>query len=1290
MTQPTLFSEGPRPRRRAAAGPRFTPRELARLLRLPEPTAEQDAIISAPVEPLLVVAGAGSGKTETMASRVVWLVANGYAHPGEIHGQTFTRKAAGELSHRVRTRLGQLGRRLGRDEALAGEPTISTYHAYAARVVTEHGLRAGYEPSARLLTEAARWQIVDSLVRTYTGEMTGLNRAPGTVTDDVLALSGELAEHLVGPDDLAAWTGRFFADVQEYPGRVYKDVSDVLRRQQSRLTLLPLVRLYEQRKHDLEAMDFGDQMARAARVARDHPEVGAIERGRFRIVLLDEYQDTSHAQVTMLNNLFGGGHPVTAVGDPCQSIYGWRGASAGTLERFPEEFRDSAAHPAWVRTLTRSWRNRPEILRVANTISAPLRAQVHRLEAADRTAEAVGGRTVTCALLPTHAEEAAWIADSMLTAWRLVAGLPRAPAGEIPLERRPTSAVLVRVRSQIPVIEEALRSRGLPVEVVGLGGLLDTPEVRDVVCTLRVLADPTDGASLLRLLTGARWRIGPRDLVALHRRSRTIAAARVAASGRTAADPEQVNTDRLDDATLVEAMADLGAPRNYSAEGHRRLQEYGRELAALRRRLDQPLPDLLADIERTIGLDVEVAVRGWAAGDAGLARAHLDALGEAATRYIGENESGTVAGFLAFLAAAEEEERGLEPGQIDVVEGAVQILTAHAAKGLEWDVVSVAGLCRGVWPGLARASDHYLGGIGVLPFPLRGDVSGLPVLDLSDADDQKDVAAAVTAFGRAWREHDEREERRLAYVAVTRPRRLLLCSGYWWGDGVKRPRGPSVFLDEIRETCAAGAGVVDVWTPEPAPGDTNPSDQLVPTAEWPADPLGLRRPAMAAAADLIRRMIENPDASVAEAFADLAAADPEVAARAGLAADLAGLAGPGEHPGTTDWSTPAAVRPTEAPSASPVLPAVLTPETSGPAALVPDGTEPTAAGPTGVSLPRQAGPDTAPGETAPARPEPQAGLTVTGPAVTGPAVTGPAVTGPGGPAATVSGTGAAEPAAGAAEPAADGAEPVADRADQADRVDGADGSDRAGLVAAVEAADRAAEAGDPDIARWRREAKLLLAERAERARRDGPIEVAVPSHLSVSQLVVLRKDPQALARSLRRPLPHRPAPQARRGTAFHAWLEQRFGAVRLIDIDDLPGAADDGAADDEELAALQEAFLTGEWAERTPIEVEVPFATTVAGVVVRGRMDAVFADPDGRFDVIDWKTGRRPSGAEAEAAAVQLSAYRIAWASLAGVPVRKVRAGFHYVREQVTVRPADLMEAAELAALIEDIPAEAV
>jgi DNA helicase-2/ATP-dependent DNA helicase PcrA len=715
----------------------------------------------------------------------------------------------------------------------------------------------------------------------------------------------------------------------------------------------------------------------------------------------------------------------------------------------------------------------------------------------------------------------------MLAAWRASAGMPGALPGEIPLEKRPTSAVLVRVRSQIAAIEEALRSRGLPVEVVGLGGLLDTPEVRDVVCTLRVLADPADGASLLRLLTGARWRIGPRDLVALHRRSRAIAAARSA--GTDVEEPDEVVADRLDDASLVEAMADLGAPQLYSAEGYLRLRAYSRELSALRQRLDQPLPDLVADIERTIGLDVEVAVRGWGAGDAGLARGHLDALGDVAARYAGETDGGTIAGFLAFLAAAEEEERGLTPGQVDVVEGAVQILTAHAAKGLEWDVVSVAGLAKGVWPGLTRGSDHYLGGMGVLPFPLRGDSDGLPRFDLGAAHDQKDVLAALTAFTGAWREHDEREERRLAYVAVTRPRRLLLASGYWWGDAVKRPRGPSVFLDEIRATCLDGAGTVDEWATEPAADATNPSAELVATAEWPMDPLGPRRPAMAAAADLIRRMLTAGDPEAATAFADLAESTPDIADRAALAADLVGM-----------------------PEGDPV---------------------------------------------------------------------------PGVP----------------------------------DEV-------------------------DPVIARWRREATLLLAEREERARHDGPIEVAVPAHLSVSQLVVLRRDPQGLARSLRRPLPSRPAPLARRGTAFHAWLEQRFGSIRLLDLDELPGAADDGAAPDEELAALQQAFLDGEWADRTPVEVEVPFATTVAGVVIRGRMDAVYADPGGRYDVIDWKTGRRPEGQAAAAAAIQLAAYRIAWCSLAGVPPARVRAGFHYVKEGVTVRPADLLGAAALAALIAEIP----
>jgi DNA helicase-2/ATP-dependent DNA helicase PcrA len=223
---------------------------------------------------------------------------------------------------------------------------------------------------------------------------------------------------------------------------------------------------------------------------------------------------------------------------------------------------------------------------------------------------------------------------------------------------------------------------------------------------------------------------------------------------------------------------------------------------------------------------------------------------------------------------------------------------------------------------------------------------------------------------------------------------------------------------------------------------------------------------------------------------------------------------------------------------------------------------------------------------------------------------------------------------------------------------------------------------------WAAEADLLLAERARLTPRpDAAVEVALPGHLSVSQLVTLRRDPQRLARSLRRPLPSRPDPYARRGTAFHHWLEQRFQSERLLDLDELPGAADEGAAPDDALADLQARFLASEWADRVPFDVEVPFASVVAGVVVRGRMDAVYSYPDGRYDVIDWKTGGRPGGGDATAAAVQLAAYRLAWAELRGVPPARVGAAFFYVRDGVTVHPADLLDEQGLVDLVTALPA---
>ncbi|HEY7101421.1 MAG TPA: ATP-dependent DNA helicase [Mycobacteriales bacterium] len=1066
--------------------PRWSPAELALALRLPVPTAEQAAVIGAPLGPAVVVAGAGSGKTETMSARVLWLVANELVRPDQILGLTFTTKAAGELASRIRVRLAQLRAFLGAggpagDPALAGEPTVATYHAYAGRLVAEHALRLGVEPSVRLLSEAMTWQLAQKVVRSYDLDVPELDNAESTVTNWVLDLAGELAEHLVEPDELRRWTDELRTRVMARPrrsasgrgvaGEPYAEVRRLLERAAARVALLPLVDRYQRAKQDARAIDFGDQMAIAARVADRFPEVGRAERIRYAAVLLDEYQDTGHAQLTMLRGLFAG-HPVTAVGDPAQAIYGWRGASANNLIRFATHFRTAAGDPAPVRPLSTSFRNDEQVLDVANALSVEIRENVPALSPGPRG----GPGVVRAALLETVADEADWLADQVAAVWREDAADRRVRAGGRSV------AVLCRRRSQFDLVAGALRARGVPVELVGLGGLLATPEIRDLVSTLQVVSDPTAGAALARLLTGARWRVGGRDVAALGRRARSLAARREEAAAGT--------RDAVSDASLVEALDDLGPPELYSADGHRRMSALAAELAALRQRTAQPLPDLVADVERTLLLDIEVAAapdRDRAAG-----RAHLDRFAEVAADFSVDAEAPTLGAFLAYLAAAEDAERGLEAGVVDVDADRVQVLTVHAAKGLEWDVVAVPGLTVDVFPDLlSTRGSGWASSAPTLPYPLRGDGSDLPVFDVVTPRDQKGLDDARKDFVAACKERAVREERRLAYVAATRARHLLLACGYWWDTAV-RPRGPSTFLIEL----AAVRGVqVDEWADPPADGATNPLPPPAPVP-WPADPLGARRP-----------LVEQ-----------------------------------------------------------------------------------------GAALVRGAG------------------------------------------------------------------EPVADE----------------GTLFAEE---------DLLALGWQREAEILLAERAAAAAPRGA-DVPLPGHLAVTDLVSLARDPLALARRVRRPVPTRPAPLARRGTAFHAWLEERYGGERLLDLDELPGAADEGAAPDDELALLQERFLASAWADRSPEEVEVAFETVVGGVVVRGRIDAVFADADGGWTVVDWKTGDPPR--DGTAAAVQLAAYRLAWAELSGTPVAQVRAAFHYVRQDRTVAPVDLLDAAGLHALVASIPTAAV
>ncbi|MGH3782220.1 MAG: 3'-5' exonuclease, partial [Pseudonocardiaceae bacterium] len=415
--------------------------------------------------------------------------------------------------------------------------------------------------------------------------------------------------------------------------------------------------------------------------------------------------------------------------------------------------------------------------------------------------------------------------------------------------------VLVRRRADMAALAAALRARDVAVEVVGLGGLLAAPEVRDLVSVLRLLVDPLAGTAAARLLTGARWRLGAADLAALWRRARELAMDPWTPSGQDTGSagsapeevlaglPGELPREAVDQAGLVDALDSPGDPGRYSELGYQRLSALAAELRALRHRVTQPLTDLVADAERNLLLDIESLARPGPAG-----RAHLDAFAGVVADFAAASPLAGLSALLDYLATAEEAEDGLESGEVEVAQDRVQILTVHAAKGLEWQLVAVPHLVDGVFPA-AKKSSSWLRTVTELPVTLRGDQVDLPDLGLPAGADQKDVAVAVADHEVAFDTRRLTEERRLMYVALTRAEQTLLVSSHHWGEGASTPRSPAQFLSEI---CDVEHCVIDQWASAPAEGEPNPLDTEQRCMPTPADPLGARREAVAEGARLVR------------------------------------------------------------------------------------------------------------------------------------------------------------------------------------------------------------------------------------------------------------------------------------------------------------------------------------------------------------------------------------------------------------------------------------------------------
>ena len=810
-------------------------------------TKHQSAIISSGLEPAVVIAGAGSGKTETMSNRVLYLVANGFATPDQILGLTFTRKAAGELSVRIRKRLRQLSQLPEFKHITSTSTAVTTYHSYAGKLLSEHAIRYGIDADADPLGEAAIWQIASDVVRNWSDDSYRNDSAVSTVIKDLMGLSKLMLEHQVRAADIEAIGSEMLEKLQLLGGSTNEDTRAVARAMQQRNSLLPMVETFMERRKAAGELSFDDQMSLAADIAQNFEDVGALERGKYTVVLLDEYQDTSQSQVRMLSSLYGAGHPVMAVGDPSQAIYTWRGASAGTMASFHKYFPKAQGQTGIEQfSLPTTFRNDTIILNAANAISAQIKAdggqQVVELEARD----GAGAGELAYGIYETVETESQAIGEYFKALWN-------------PDDNK-SFAVLVRKRSQIASIENALREQGLPVEVIGIGGLIHIPEVADVVTLLKIITDPDAGSSLMRHLTGPRINLGPRDIAALGTFSRERAKVMHTDSKSfikkiAAGNPDQLEADDQFSGSIIDALDEITTAKKsgFSDLGYQRLVTFAQELRRLRSRSGGQITDLVTEIENYLTLESEITLReGTQTG-----RRHLDRFLDEASKF--ERSGGSVSAFLDWLDVASDEEGGLKVGAPEVRTDVVQILTVHMAKGAEWDVVAVPGLSEGTFPGVNRSDpDNWLKNEKHVPFALRGDAHELPYFTLDGITKNSDASKAIKAFASECVDTIKmREEMRLAYVAVTRARTHLICTTSWWRDGSKSVSPSNIFTLIAGAASAHGGRLIsDIAAPED--GVENPTLENPLTAVWPRDYLGDKRAQFDAAIKLVNTSNVHP------------------------------------------------------------------------------------------------------------------------------------------------------------------------------------------------------------------------------------------------------------------------------------------------------------------------------------------------------------------------------------------------------------------------------------------------
>lgn len=772
-----------------------------------EPTDEQWRAISHPLEPLYLIAGAGSGKTAVMAARIAWALETQPFSPSQVLGLTFTNKAAEELTERIHLALAEIHDESGEDV------TVQTYNAFAAGVVRDHGLLVGIEPEAGLLSDAQQWQLLLSCLDDLP-PFEALEIRSSYVVGSALGLASSVADHMVGLDAIDAAADQ----VLSMRGADEKLLETAAKRKE----LVRAVAAYIAAKQRAGRIDFGDQISKSVEVLESDAEVRDGYRRRFPFVLLDEYQDTNVAQRRMLQALVGENGAVTAVGDARQAIFAWRGATMYNLIGFPDDFPRADGVRYEPVSLSENFRSGKNILEVANEVVTgidperrpgdPLRAQPSN-----------GNGAVALGLFSDDRAEAEWIADQC----ERLHGEPTAD-GRDPVQWKDI-AILVRRKAAMDALLQSLEEKEIPVEVVGLGGLLKTPEVVEIVAWLRALeSKPGANRWLGRILLGPRWRIHYRDLSLLARWATSqnwdLRLKLAGGDEELARDMEPGDVAY----SLGEALGHLDEIEHLGAEAKRRLQAFSKRLAQIRRKSNAPLLELVQEIIQRTG--IAAALESSAARTAGAARQNISNFLDQVASFAPVEGVATLRSFIAYLDAAEQAEETLEATQ-PADQDSVKLMTVHSAKGLEFECVFVpsvaaaegksGGKVFSIFPN-TRGSNP-LTSYSELPYEVREDAAHLPRFE-----------GNLSKFREAVRLRVIEDERRLFYVALTRAKQRLAVTASWWYGRDKTPKGPSEFWEELHGL--VDKGLLEIVRSDDQPDENPMFDAMEDRRLWPPPP----------------------------------------------------------------------------------------------------------------------------------------------------------------------------------------------------------------------------------------------------------------------------------------------------------------------------------------------------------------------------------------------------------------------------------------------------------------------